>query len=117
MDLGDHPVPCPPCGELVSTSRPAPGRTDAYYAGGCGNKRKPALVWAVRATLHDARARPPTRYFPLPEVSGKAPRLAALLFPRANPGLSCGLVGLPLGWGTDDPRADFETAWCWSRMP
>ena len=117
MDLDDHPVPCPPCGELVSNSRPAPGRTDACYASECGNKRKPAPVWAVRDTLRDDRARPPNRYLPLPDMSGGAPRLAALLFSRVSPGVSCGLVGLPLLRGTDDPRADSETAWCWSRMP
>ena len=64
-----------------------------------------------RTLLHDVGQCAATRYSSFPTMSGNAPRLAALLFPSVNPGVSSGLVGLPLGWGTDDPRDDLETAW------
>ena len=111
MDLVDHLVPYPPCGELVSNSRPVPGRTDACYASGCENKRKPAVYERYAILSAISGQDPPNRYFPFPYMSGGAPRLVALLFSCVNPGVSCGLAGLPLFRGTVDPRADSETAW------
>ena len=111
MDLVDHLVPCPPCGELVSNSRPVPGRTDACYASGCENKRKPALAWAVRDTLRDIRARPPQSLLSLSLNVGRgaSTRCSPLLL--REPGRGVRARRSSPSRGTVDPRADSETAW------
>ena len=111
MDLDDHPVPCPPCGELVSNGRPAPGRTDACYASECGSKRKPAPVWAVRDTLREVRARPLQSLLSLSLNVGRgaSTRCSPLLL--REPGRVVRARRSSPSRGTVDPRADSETAW------